>query len=79
MDKVSFFAGAIRNENISAPDFRVLIFDATMWSFVDWTAAREILQIIEKIKALGVVVLLAAPSRKFAYNFFLKLAHHPRM
>ncbi|XP_078487753.1 prestin-like [Ciona intestinalis] len=42
--------------------FNILIMDATMWSFVDSTAAREIIQIISKFQALDVAVLIAGPS-----------------
>ena len=46
----------------SPMNFEVLIFDGTMWSFVDWTAAREIMQIIDKFQELGVTILLAGLS-----------------
>ena len=49
-------------EQPSPLDFGVLILDATMWSFVDWTAAREILQIIDRLQELGVTILFAGLS-----------------
>ncbi|XP_076813824.1 prestin-like isoform X2 [Clavelina lepadiformis] len=50
------------DSSMSILGFNVLILDATMWSFIDSTASREILQIIDKFLALGVTVVLAGPS-----------------
>jgi len=63
----SFFCICAKGRGVtdSILGFQVLIFDATMWSFIDSTAAREILQIVDKFKALGVAVLLAGASCKF--------------
>nr|CAB3266192.1 solute carrier family 26 member 10-like [Phallusia mammillata] len=56
--------GASTSNNNPAPlmGFHVLIFDATMWSFIDSTASREIIQIIVKFQSLGVTVLIAGAS-----------------
>ena len=64
---------AVIEERSSPLDFSVLIFDATMWSFVDWTAGREIVQIIDKFRELEVAVLFAGLSCKFnlTRDFFL--------
>ncbi|XP_077971979.1 prestin-like isoform X2 [Styela clava] len=42
--------------------FHTLIFDASKWSFIDSTAAREVVSLVSKFQALGVRVLIAAAS-----------------
>lgn len=46
------------------PKFHSLILDASKWSFIDSTAAREVVSIISKFQALGVRVLLTSASCK---------------
>lgn len=47
------------------PEFHTLIIDASKWSFIDSTAAREVVSIVSKFQALGVRVLLASATCEY--------------
>jgi len=51
-------------ETRSQIGFTFLILDATMWSFVDSTGGREIVQLAARFNKLGVTMLLAGVSRE---------------
>jgi len=47
----------------SVAGFSYLVLDATMWSFVDSTAAREIVQVTSRFSKLNVTLMLAGVSQ----------------
>jgi len=57
----------LRNRNFSKSTtvnlgFKYLVIDATMWSFVDTTACKEIISIVERFNKLNVTVMFAGMS-----------------
>jgi len=58
----------LRNRNVTKTTasvnlgFKYLVIDATMWSFVDTTACKEIISIVERFNKLNVTVMFAGMS-----------------
>ena len=55
--------------------FTYLILDATMWSFIDSTSAREFILISNKLDKYSVKIVLAGASSKYKvqYKFMIFL------